>query len=54
MIFYIFPKYNNIFLNPLTRGVHQKLIYTLTNLLLKATGLFKYVWPFSGRQALKG
>ena len=24
------------------------------NLLLKAVGLFKYVWPFSGHQALKG
>ena len=25
----------------------------VTNLQLKATGLFKYVWPFSGHQALK-
>ena len=24
------------------------------NLQLKAAGLFKFVWPFSGHQALKG
>ena len=26
----------------------------LKNLQLKAAGLFKYVWPFNGHQALKG
>ena len=32
-------------INPLTPGAH---------LQLKASGLFKYVWPFSEIQALKG
>ena len=39
--------------NPLVPGVHQKVTHTLTSLQLSTAGLFKYVWPFSGHQALK-
>ena len=41
-------------INPSVPGVHLKVTHTWTNLQLKAVGLFKYVWPFSGHQALKG
>ena len=41
-------------INPLVCGVHCKVTYTQTNLQFSAAGLFKYVWPFSGHQALKG
>ena len=40
--------------NPFTSRVHKKVIHTYANLHLKAAGLFKYVWPFSGHLALKG
>ena len=39
--------------NPLVSGVHQKVANTSGNLQVKAAGLFKYVWPFSGHQTLK-
>ena len=35
-------------LNLLVPGVHQKVTH------LNKSGLFKYVWPFSGYQVLKG
>ena len=35
---------------PSVAGVH----YKVTHSQLKAAGLFKCVWPFSGHQALKG
>ena len=28
--------------------------YTILNLQISATGLFKYMWPYGGHQALKG
>ena len=34
-------------------GGNKKVTHTLTNLYLKAAGLFKYVWPFGYHQALK-
>ena len=40
--------------NTLMRGVHKKVIHTQTNLQLKTAGLFKYVWPLSRHQTLKG
>ena len=40
--------------NPLVPGVHQKVTHTQTNLQLWGVSLFKYVWPFSEHQALKG
>ena len=40
--------------NPLTPGVHQKVIHTFKNLQLKATDLFQFVWPFNGHKALRG
>ena len=33
-------------------GANKKVTYTLTNLQLKAAGLFKYVRPFCYHQAL--
>ena len=41
-------------LNPLVHGIHWKVTHTSTNLQLEPAVLFKYVWPFSGHQALKG
>ena len=38
---------------PLVPCVHSKVTLTWTNLQLQCAGLFKYVWPFSGHQALK-
>ena len=35
-------------------GGKKKVARTETNLLLKAAGLFRYVWPFCYYQALKG
>ena len=32
---------------------YRKVILTFSRLVLSATGLFKYVWPFSGQQVLK-
>ena len=40
--------------NPLTPGGNKKVRHTLTNLQLKAAGLFEYVWPFCYHKALKG
>ena len=40
--------------NLLTPCVQNDFIYTQKNLQLKATCLFKYVWPSSGHKALKG
>ena len=34
-------------------SVHLKVTYIETNVELKAAGLCKYVWPFSGHQELK-
>ena len=39
--------------NPLTPGVHEKVIHTYTNLQLSFASLFKYIWPFDGHEALK-
>ena len=39
--------------NLVVPGVHQNVTHTYTSLQLKAAGLFKYVWSFSGQQALK-
>ena len=36
-----------------TPGVHWKVTPTQRNMQLKAAGLFKYVWPFRGHQALQ-
>ena len=41
-------------LKPLTTGVNYKVIHTSINLQLKAAGLFKYIWPFTGHQTLQG
>ena len=49
---HFFQVYLNSF-NLLTSCLHLKVIQTETNLQLSAAGLFKYVWPFSGYQALK-
>ena len=35
-------------------GSNKKVTHTETNLQLKDTGLFTYVWPFCYHQALKG
>ena len=40
-----------IYINPLTHGVNYKVVYTETNLQLKASGLLKYLWLFRGHQA---
>ena len=40
--------------NPLVCGVHEKVIQTQTNAQLSAAGLFKYVLPLRGHQALMG
>ena len=40
-------------LNLSVPGVHWKVIHALTKLQVSVAGLFKYVQPFSGNQALK-
>ena len=40
--------------NPLMPDVHYIIINTWRNLHLKVVGLFNYVWPFIGHQAIKG
>ena len=35
-------------------GGNKNVTHKLENLQLSAAGLFKYVWPFSYHQALKG
>ena len=49
---HFFQIYLNYF-NLLTPCFHLKVIHTETNIQLSAAGLFRYVWPFSGHQALK-
>ena len=40
--------------NLLNPGIHEKATHTYCYLQLKASGLFKYVGPFSGYQKLQG
>ena len=49
--------YDVIRIEPLLETVTKKVDYfpfTKSSHMLTAAGLFKYVWPFSGHQALKG
>ena len=39
--------------DPLTSGVHKKVIYTEAKMWVSAEGSFKYVWSFYGHQASK-
>ena len=48
----IFTDWLNI--NSLMPDFHWKVIHTWKNLQSLAAGLFKYIWPSSGHQALKG
>ena len=57
---YIIKARSDVFyyVNPLMSDGNKKVTHTYTNLQLNtersAAGLFKYVWPFSYHQALKG
>ena len=52
---YIFDLTNrNVIYNSLTPSVHEKVLHIWINLKLLAASFFKYGWPFSGHQELKG
>ena len=51
LVFYFLK---STFFQPFSAGYSLKGDTYVKNLQLSAVGLFKYVWPFSGHQALKG
>ena len=53
-VIYFHKKFHLTYVNLSKPAVHWKVTETQANLQLQATPLFKYVWPFSANQALKG